>query len=138
MANFRGFLVGKNLTDKTLNSYIKAETYKSTPNAREEIKAYRDENTRNLHRVPAQGHKTSISFTIRRLHKAEKEIVQNYFKTNGNSFNKERKIQLYYWNDEDNNYKQAYFYLPDIEFKIKKITDNDIIYDEFEVSLIEY
>lgn len=123
--------------------WIVAESYETIPNAREEIKAYRDENTRNLTRVTAKGHKTSIKFTIRPLHLADKMRVQKFFRDgeggNPDSTNRhQRKIHLQYWNDEDNAYKTAYFYRPDITFKIKQATANDIKYDEFEINLIEY
>ena len=123
--------------------WIVVESYETIPNAREEIKAYRDENTRNLTRVTAKGHKTSIKFTVRPLHLADKMRVQKFFRdgeggTPDSTAAHQRKIQLQYWNDEDNAYKTAYFYRPDITFKIKQATANDIKYDEFEINLIEY
>ena len=123
--------------------WIVVESYETIPNAREEIKAYRDENTRNLTRVTAKGHKTSIKFTVRPLHLADKMRVQKFFRdgeggTPDSTAGHQRKIQLQYWNDEDNAYKTAYFYRPDITFKIKRATATDIKYDEFEINLIEY
>ena len=120
------------------NEYIAWESYESEPNHREEIKAYRDDNTRDLTRVTAEGTKTSLNFTTRaNLHLADKQAIQEFF-TNAESIALERKINLEYWNDEDNSYHTADFYRPDIKFKIKKITANDIIYQALEIDLIEY
>ena len=47
MSDFKGFLL-KNSSGETLDRYIQFDTYSSTPNQREEINAYRDDNTRDL------------------------------------------------------------------------------------------
>lgn len=139
MSAFNGYLI--KATDTGIifpNKYIVYESWNSTPNSREEIKAWRDDNTRDLFRITAQGTKSSFSFNVRAgLHLADKISIQQFF-TNAEVNHLERKIQLTYWNDEDNTYKTAYFYRPDIEFTIRKITDDDIIYNEFSISLIEY
>lgn len=120
------------------NEYIAWESYESEPNHREEIKAYRDDNTRDLTRITAEGTKSSLAFTTREgLHLADKMAIQAFF-TNGESNALERKINLEYWNDEENTYKTADFYRPDIKFKIRKITSTDIIYQAMDIDLIEY
>lgn len=136
--NWQGYLIKATKTNTIFpNKYIALGSYEALPNVREEIKAYRDENTRDLTRVTAKGHKSSIKFTVRFLHLEEKMEVQKFF-TDNESNKQQRKIQLQYWNDEENAYKTAYFYRPDITFKIYKISKKDIIYDAFEVELIEY
>lgn len=139
MSAFNGYLIKATATDIIFpNKYIVYESWNSTPNSREEIKAWRDDNTRDLFRITAQGTKSSFSFNVRAgLHLSDKIAIQQFF-TNAEVNHLERKIQLTYWNDEDNTYKTAYFYRPDIEFTIRKITDDDIIYNEFSISLIEY
>lgn len=145
MANFAGYLFKKTVTVGTSsvdvpfpNKYIALDTWDSTPNQREEIKAYRDDNTRDLVRVTAQGKKSKFSFkTRKKLHLAEKEEIQQFF-TSSETDRNQRKIQLTFWNDEDNEYKTGYFYRPNMTFKIYKITDDDIIYDEMSFELIEY
>ena len=149
MANFEGYLFKKTVTQGTSvidvpfpNRYIALDTWSSTPNQREEIKAYRDDNTRDLTRVTAQGKKSKFSFkTRKKLHLNEKKEIQQFFtdgeqQTGGDP--NQRKIQLTFWNDESNSYKTGYFYRPNMEFKIYKITDDDIIYDEMSFELIEY
>jgi len=137
--SFNGYLIKATKTNKEFpNKYIAWESYDSTPNQREEIKAYRDENTRNLTRVTATGHKTKIVFkTLDNLHLVEKQEIQNWF-TSAESDSNQRKINLEYWNDEDNTYKTADFYRPDIKFTMKKVTSTDITYKQLEISLVEY
>lgn len=156
-AGFEGYLLKYwylDEDDRIINvifphKYIVIDSWKSTPNQREEIRAYRDDNTRNLTRVTAAGKKTKISFTTRpKLHLAEKMEIQNFF-TSGEYHSGEsggdpvvtaeqRKIFLTYWNDETNEYKNGYFYRPNMEFSIYKITENDIIYNPMEFQLVEY
>ena len=137
MANFKGYLFSAN-GNPFPNKYIQYDTYSTLPNSREEIKAYRDDNTRDLVRVTAEGHKSSMSFKTRPdLHLVDVEEIIKFF-TDNESDAKERKITLEYWNNETFEYLTSDFYRPDINFTIKKITENDIIYNEFEISLVEY
>jgi len=128
--------------------YINEASWETTPNQREEIKAYRDENSRDLHRVTAAGKKTSISFRTRpNLHLRDKIAIQKFFTDNEQSSSSasenakrksQRRITLQYWNDESNEYKTSDFYRTDIKFTIKKVTDDDIIYEEIQIELVEY
>ena len=137
--SWKGYFIRATKTNTIFpNEYIAWESYDSEPNHREEIKAYRDDNTRDLTRITAEGTKSSLAFTVRsNLHLSDKIAIQNFF-TDAEDDALERKINLEYWNDEDNTYKTADFYRPDIKFTIKKITEDDIIYKEFTIDLIEY
>lgn len=120
------------------HQYIELGSWSTNPDQREEIKAYRDDNTRELTRVTASGKKSVIKFTTRpRLHLAEKQAIQSFF-TSHETNQTERKIPLQFWNDETNDYDSGEFYRPNMEFKIIKITDNDIIYDSMQFELVEY
>ena len=142
---FEGYLFKKTVTQGTStidvpfpNRFIALDTWESTPNQREEIKAYRDDNTRALTRITAQGKKSVFKFKTRKyLHLAEKQEIQQFFTASEEDAN-QRKIHLTFWNDEDNTYKSGDFYRPNMPFKIYKITNNDIIYDEMSFELIEY
>lgn len=139
MAEFKGYLIKSTANDIIFpNKYILYEGWDSTPNHREEIKAWRDDNTRELFRITAEGTKTDFTIKIKGgLHLADKIAIQEFF-TNAEVNHLERKIQLTYWNDEDNEYKTSYFYRPDIKFTIRKVTENDIVYNEYTISLVEY
>ena len=139
MSNWKGYFFKATATGQIFPSeYIAWESYDNEPNHREEIKAYRNDNTRDLTRITAQGTKSSFAFTTRaNLHLADVERILTFF-TSAESNALERKINLEYWNNEDLTYHTSDFYRPDIKFPIKKITDNDIIYKEFTIDLIEY
>lgn len=139
MSNWRGYLIKAVTTGDIFPSeYINFASYSSSPNHREEIKAYRDENTRDLTRITAAGRKSSVQFETRpRLHLDDKMAIQSFF-TDAEIDHAERKVQLEVWNDEDNNYKTGYFYRPNMDFKIRSITDTDIIYESLTIDLIEY
>lgn len=139
MGDFKGYLLKAVATGEIFpHEYMKLESWDSTPNSREEIKAYRDENNRDLTRVTAAGRKTSFKFSTRnKLRLVQKQKVQAFF-TNAETDATQRKVELEYWNDEDNEYKTGYFYRPDITFPIYKITDNDIFYKEITIECVEY
>lgn len=122
-------------------NYILWDSYKSTPNQREEIKAYRDENTRNLTRVTASGKKSVIEFKLRQLHLADKMFIQGWLhnaEENTQEAHEQRKIQLEFWDDEENTYKTGYFYRPNTEFEILRLMDDDIVYKELTLKFVEY
>ena len=144
MANFNGYLFAT--YDKSQgkvikafpNKYIQLDSWTSTPNQREELKAYRDDNTRNLHRVTASGKKSVFSFkTIKDLHLDEKTEIQKFF-TSVESNKDQRKVTLQFWNDETNSYQVGDFYRPNMQFPIHKITENDIVYQELQFDFVEY
>lgn len=120
------------------NKYIQYNSWSSTPNQREEIKAYRDDNTRNLTRVTAAGKKSVFSFKVRgNLHLDDKIEILNFF-TDAELDHEQRKVNLKFWDDENNEYKTGTFYRPNMKFPIMKITDDDIIYGELTIECIEY
>lgn len=138
-SDWKGYFFKATATNQIFpNEYINWASYSSSPNHREEIKAYRDENTRDLTRITAAGRKTSIQFTTRpKLHLADKIAIQTFF-TSAESDADQRKINLQFWNDEENIYKTGDFYRPNLDFKIRMITDDDIIYESLTIDLVEY
>ena len=126
------------IIQKFPDKYIKLDSFEVTPNQREEVKAYRDDYTRNLHRVTAQGTKNKIAFITRPdLRLAEVYEIDYFFKS-AESSALERKVRLKYWNQEDYVYEIGDFYRPNKSYKYKKISDNDIQFDEIGYELIEY
>ena len=136
---FNGYLMKAVKTNAIFpHKYIAIESYRTKPNIREEIDSYRDDNTRNLTRITAEGEKTTITFAVMdNLHLADMSAILKWF-TDAEVDHKERKIQIEYWNDEDLTYKTGYFYRTDIDFIKKTITPTDIIYKSFEIKLVEY
>lgn len=138
---WQGYLIKKTVNGQDVifpDKYIALDSWDSTPNQREEIKAYRDDNTRDLTRITAQGKKSVFKFKTRNyLHLAEKQEIQNFF-TSSESDPTQRRITLTIWNEEDNDYMTADFYRPNMKFEIYKISNDDIIYKEFQFELIQY
>lgn len=108
------------------------------PNVREEIKAIRDENTRNLTRVTADGMKTSMSIDILGgLHNEEKKMILAWFTAHETS-RKERKVPLLYYDIDEDVYDTGNFYRANAEWNFLYQTDDDIIWDAFTIELVEY
>ena len=106
MPTFKGYLLKNPQNNKIFpNQYIKYESWQSNPNQREEIKAYRDENTRDLTRVTASGRKTALSFEIRdNLHLADINEIRKWF-NNAYSNADERKMTVEFWDDDKLEYR---------------------------------
>lgn len=135
---FLGYLIKNNITKNTDNSFIELSSYESIPNQREELVAYRDDNTRNLTRITAAGKKSKITFsTISGMNLQNKISFQNFFNT-AMVDTAQRKVSITFWDDESNVYKSGFFYIANTTFPIIEIRDNDIIYDSVKIELVEY
>ena len=139
MGTFNGYLLRAVATNQIFpHEYILFNTWETTPNQREEIKAYREENSRDLHRFTADGEKSTIKFELRpSLHLADIERIDAWFK-NAEISAKERKIEVEFWDDDLHMYRSIVCYQPNPKFKIIRIEANDIIYAQKTVELIEY
>ena len=140
--NFKGYLIKSAEVDDLIfpEKYISLESYESTPDQREEVEAYRDDYTRDLTRVTADGMKSKVEFSLLDgLTLEQKMEVQDFFNKSMVD-EKERKVHIEYWDDEKNEYKPAYFYYPDIKYQIIRIDKekNTLIYKAIKYTLIEY
>lgn len=132
---FKGWMV--KFGDTVLpNSYL--QQYRETPNQRLEIDAYRDAEFL-LHRETSSNYKSKIIIPIRKLCLGEK-IVLKAITDSGIISEVERKVNATYWNSEDMDYRSGVFYMPDIEYIISNVNNRklDVIYEPFEIQLIEY
>lgn len=118
------------------NKYLKLESYNPVPNQRTELSAYRDNNN-SLHRVTSPNHKTTLKFDTVPLNLADKTALQTEMSA-GLINATERKYNITYWNDEQNCYINADFYMPDITYPIRKITGNNIEYNSISYEFIQY
>jgi len=135
---FNGYLLKATATKAIFpNQYIEVASYEATPNIREEIKAVRDEYTRDLIRVTAEGTKTRIRFSTLELHLSQLREIIKFF-TDAETDHLQRKLELEYWNDEELAYKTGTFYRADIQYTKKEISANDIIYEPIDIELVEY
>lgn len=136
MSAYRGYLLkfGSSILP---NDYLAYGNYKCTPYQRTEIETYRDDYTQELFRLTSLGLKTKIDAQIRRMWLKDKIKVQNLLKS-GLVDKLQRKYEVEYWNDEDNDYITGYFYIPDTTFSILWAPRNDLLYDFLRLALIEY
>lgn len=132
---FEGYLL-KFGTQILPHKYIQLSSYDTTPNQRTELSAVRD-NTNYLCRVTSPNHKTTIKFSTISLSLAEKTEIQAIM-LNGLVNEVERKYRITYWNDEINAYVTSDFYMPDVNYQIKKIEGKNIEYNPISYELIEY
>ncbi|MBP3664683.1 MAG: hypothetical protein J6J03_05925, partial [Tyzzerella sp.] len=51
---------------------------------------------------------------------------------------KQRRYNVTYWNLENMQYESGDIYIPDIEYKIARADENDLIIGEFSMTLIGY
>ena len=135
---FKGYLLKAVDTNEIFpEKYIVFESWDTNPNQREEVKAYREDYSRTLHRITANGEMSTIKFKVRdNLHLADKMKIQNFF-YRAESDHKQRNIRIEFWNDDTNSYTEGIFYRPNPKFTIKRHTNDDIIYKEMEIELIQ-
>ena len=134
--DYNGYLV-KFGSYQMPNSFL--TRYASTPNQRIEKKAWRD-NTQYLQRVTSPNYKTTLNLEIRPLSHAEKDLFESV-KENGLLDITQRKYSVEYWNLETGLYASGEFYIPDTEYAINHIADNDtgeMYYEAFTLEMIQY
>lgn len=134
--DYKGYLI--KFGDYALpNSFI--NEYPSTPNQRIEKKAWRD-NTEYLNRVTSPNFKSTIKPVIRGMSQDEFDLFIS-IKAHGLLNAEQRKYQVTFWNMETMTYTTGEFYVPDTEYKLKHIADNDtgeLYYDPFTLEMIQY
>lgn len=119
--------------------YIIKGGYSSTPNQRQEAKAWQDLKG-NLHRDTAPHYRTKIEFkTVNGITLSEKQEIQGIMNS-AITDKRQRKGTVIYWNEEDNEYKQATVYIPDITFEVDEVDEQrkNIYYNSIRIALIEY
>lgn len=135
--DWQGFLLKFGTVEVPL-SYIKmGDGNTQTPNQREEIKAERDDYTRKLMRVTADGMITKQIFQFKQMSYKKVKALQNVMKQ-GLVDKKQRKYNVTYWNLENMQYEKGDIYIPDIEYTIARADENDLIIGEFSMALIGY
>ena len=138
--DFQGYLIAyvKGSTVKPFpHEYICWDEWETDDDQREYIKAYRDDNTRDIFLIQAQGQKTAIQFKLRdNLRLADIRKINKWF-SDGEIDHDIRSITIKYWNSVLTKYDTITCYQANPKFKIKKITDTDIIYRGRTVDLVE-
>lgn len=138
MAEFAGYLI--KFGDTVLpNELLALSGWNTTPNQRIEKSAKRNA-SQTLIRKTARETKTKINFQTKdNLTLAEKKRIQAVIQS-GMVDALQRKVNITYWDDENNDYKTSAtgFYIADVQYPIKSIKGNNIIYGSVKYTLVEY
>lgn len=118
--------------------YMKASGYSITPNQRMESEAKRSVDG-VLHRSTVAHTATKIEFNTPNMTNEDVNAMMTLFKNNWTSA-AERKLLLYYYDIESDDYKEGTFYMPDIQFPIVRVDNvkNVVYYGETRIAFIEY
>lgn len=128
---FQGYLI--KIGGKILPlSFIAIDSYKATPNQRQDIDSYRDTNGVMQRRI-LQNKPTKIEFNTPPMTLSELTAFKTYVPISNRD-----KIKVEYWNDESATYQVADFYMPDPEYHIYQVKGNIIIYRPIRIAFIGY
>lgn len=118
--------------------YIKAESYKVTPDQRMESDATRSADG-YLKRTTVPHVATKIDFTTTNLTNTDVRQISNMFSA---AFidSLQRKVEIRYYHPETDNYDTGIFYVPDIDYEINRIdvSKKVVHYNPIRYALIEY
>lgn len=134
---FNGYLLKLGGTTLPLK-YIFKESYKVTPNRRQDLDPKRDE-TGKLHRNTLEHTATTISFQTKPMWNDEMASLMSLIRGSySNSL--EKKVSVTYFSPDTNSYHSGTFYVPDIEFTIDLIdtSKNKVLYLSTTIEFIEY
>ena len=141
MATFNGKLIelktGNNYVEFPLK-YVKAESYKVTPNQRLEASANRSA-TGLLVRQTVAHTASKVDFETPPINNSDVSAINTLF-TNAYSDSLQRKLDLRYYDPSIDDYKTGTFYIPDIDYNIISVDANKkkIQYSSLQISFIEY
>ena len=138
---FNGKLVELKTSGSYVNfplSYMKAESYKVTPDQRMESSAGRSA-TGVLKRTTCSHTASKIDFTTPPLTNKEVSAI-NTLLSNAYTDAQERKLDLKYYDPATDSYKTGTFYVPDIDYDITRVdkSTNTIHYAGIRIAFIEY
>nr|DAK80925.1 MAG TPA: hypothetical protein [Caudoviricetes sp.] len=115
--------------------YIRAETYKCTPNQRIDQDSDSDA-TGMLHRNVLPHTRTKIEFeTPQMLRGADVAAINALLGLAGNA---RRDVTIEYWDHESQGYKTGQCYVPDVSYQIMRNAGDDLVYMPIRYAFIEY
>jgi len=131
---FAGYLLKINGTVFP-GTYILRDTWNTNPDQIQDDDSFIDgDGVLDRDILPHTRSKIEFS-TVPYLNLNEKMAMQEILPT---SRTERIRVTAQYWNDDTNEYKTGYFYIPDINYPIYDTTDTDILYNSIRVALIEY
>lgn len=132
------YLVGSSDATPFPIKYVYKDSYVVAPNRRQDLDSAVNANG-VLERNVLDVTRSTIKFTVKPMYNHDlaefMRIVRNKY-----SSQKEKKIQLYYYCPDLDDYKVGNFYVPDIEFPIMQVDSENkrIRYGTFDFEFIEY
>ena len=118
--------------------YVFKESYKVTPNRRQDLDPYRDANGL-LHRNTISHTATTIQFQTKPMWNDEFDAMMSFIRSRyTNSL--EKKLHITYFSPDINDYKTGDFYVPDVEYNMDLVdtTRRKIFYLSTTLEFIEY
>lgn len=116
--------------------YIEAQKYNITPNARQDLESFRNA-LGELERNVVDHMISKIEIGTLQLTNTDLGNLWGVIRSNWMN-EKERKVNLEYYNPEKDGYDSGIFYIPDIQYPINRIENGVIYYDSFTLKFIEY
>lgn len=130
---FTGVLITNTSNSTTLDNSILAEDgYKSNPDMQQDQDSYNDDNG-DLQRSILPHVRQKIWLKTNEISSTQKKHLQTVFPSR-------TTVTLQFWNDEREAYMTATFYIPDIDWTIRRINKdtNERTYAPVEITLISY
>jgi hypothetical protein len=118
--------------------YVFKESYKVTPNRRQDLDPYRNANGKLIRNTLS--HKpTTISFATVPMWNTD---MAKFMKLIRDSYtvSKERKLYVNYFSPDTNGYDSGWFYVPDVEYEIDLVNERTdrLLYYPTTIEFIEY
>lgn len=117
-------------------TYIRVESYKATPDQRQDLNSYVDANG-YLHRNALPHTRTKVEWETPYLTNTQVAQMNEIFR-NAMTNTTERKVTVYYYDNETDSYTSGEFYMPDAQYTIYNADDRRILYAPIRFALIEY
>ncbi len=116
---------------------ILLESYKVTPDQRQDVDSYRDLN-QDLHRNVSSHYKSIVQFKTRP--NLREDVFRSLLSSVHDNFKstKERKIKISFWNPDKGSYGSGDFYWVQPNITILRVENDMPVYDSLEFKFIEY
>ena len=123
-------------SDPFPEQYIQAQSYKVTPNQRQDLNSTRNALGR-LHRNVVENMPSKIELVIGGITNDQWEEVRSFIAAH--YINQvERKLIVRFFCPDSNDYKEEEMYMPDPQFDVDRINDLTILYKPITLKFIGY
>jgi len=117
-------------------SYMKHDSYKVSPNQRQDLDSYTDQ-LGYLHRNALDHVPTKAEWQSPIMEYAQFKVMMNFFVSKYTIY-KERKVPATYYDFETDTYKSGQFYMPDYSVEVYHANSTNFIVNPITFKIIEY